>query len=112
MIPLKGFRLHVIWVISSRLLQKMAPYYAFIKYCEKKKKTPWILRTDEIKNFNPTHTRDFDPEALLDCAWQDSESESFDGSFKAQVVCMASEYTVIISHFGLLVQTSFINLNV
>ncbi|KAH7946737.1 hypothetical protein HPB52_016075 [Rhipicephalus sanguineus] len=56
-------------------------YYAYVRFIDDGKRH--ILPISDIKNFTPSHLKDFRPKKVYDVKWQDDVQDDF---FGAQVV--------------------------
>ncbi|KAK3916805.1 G protein-regulated inducer of neurite outgrowth 3 [Frankliniella fusca] len=48
-----------------------------------------VVRSTEVRDFNPEHANDFEQDRKYDVLWQE-QSGSFDGYFPAIIMCMAA----------------------
>ncbi|KAH7951496.1 hypothetical protein HPB52_009966 [Rhipicephalus sanguineus] len=56
-------------------------YYAYVRFVDDGKRH--ILPISDIKNFNPSHLKDFSPKKVYDVKWRDDVQDDF---FGAQIV--------------------------
>jgi ketosteroid isomerase-like protein len=69
-----------------------SPYFALVRFEDGN--TPYAVKCEDIKSFDPVHSKDYDGKKLYDVLWQ-TGTESLDGYFKATITCMAGEYCTV-----------------